>query len=95
MLIELDKISNFSKSIVSSIPSQTAFVNTNVDYLSKHLRDIDFTIAGKTHHFVSNGKFALHDIAIFLAIRINRPDCIITSFNISEIAARLFLRAWD
>lgn len=71
------------------------FISSQDDYLSKHLRGIDWTIQDKNYHFTSNGRFALHDILIHIAARMETPECIVTSFNLSEIAAKLFIRAWD
>jgi hypothetical protein len=72
-----------------------SFVSSQDDYLSKHLRGIEWTIQDKNYHFTSNGRFALHDILIHIAARMETPQCIVTSFNLSEIAAKLFIRAWD
>jgi len=70
------------------------FVSSHHDYLSKHLRNIDMSNPG-AWHFTSNGRFALHDIIVFVANRIGLCDVTISSFNISQEAARLFVRAYD
>jgi len=96
MLIETNK--EVASSVNNSVFSENhpaAFISSQDDYLSKQLRGIDFTDKDKTWHFTSNGRFALHDILIHIAARMEAMECIGTSFNLSVIAAKLFIRAWD
>jgi len=71
-----------------------AFISSQNDYLSKYLSNINLN-DHRIYHFTSNGRFAMHDIAIYLANQIERPDVVFTSFNISKDAARQLLRAYD
>jgi len=71
------------------------FVSSQDDYLRKHLVDYELTAGNTAIHFTSNGRFALHDLIIFYARQLNGANVIAESFNVSEEAARKFLRAWD
>lgn len=71
------------------------FISSQDDYLSKYLKGVDWTAKGKMYHFTSNGRFALHDLIIYLAKQLKGVDCTVTSFNLSKKAANAFVRAWD
>ena len=71
------------------------FISSQDEYLSKQLRKINLRDENKTYHFTSNGRFALHDIVIFCAYQIGNARAVITSFNISDLAAKALVRAWD
>lgn len=86
--------SSFSNSLLS-MNHPAAYLGSQDDYLSKYLKEIDWKERDKTYHFTSNGRFALHDILIHIAARTENPECIVSSFNLSEIAAKLFIRAFD
>jgi len=75
--------------------SDSGFISSADDYLSKYVREINLADADKTFHFTSNGRFALHDIIINFAARLPQTNCIVCSFNMSVIAAKCFIRAWD
>jgi len=71
------------------------FISSADDYLSKYVRGIDLLVPDKTYHFTSNGRFALHDMVINFADKLPQTNCIVCSFNMSVIAAKSFIRAWD
>ncbi len=96
MLFEINDIEKEIENIqFSKINHSANFISSQNDYLSKHLRNIDFNEKNKNYHFTSNGRFALHDIVIHIANGITDANSIITSFNISVIAAKSLIRAWD
>jgi len=96
MLFDLDNPeSQISTNHFSEINHPARFISSQDDYLSKHLRKINFDEKNKNYHFTSNGRFALHDIVIFCANKIGGANAYITSFNISVIAAKSLVRAWD
>jgi len=96
MLFDLDSPeTQISTNNFSEINHPAHFISSQDDYLSKHLRKIDFNEKNKNYHFTSNGRFALHDIVIFCANKIGGASVIVTSFNVSVIAANSFIRAWD
>ncbi|MDF1546408.1 MAG: hypothetical protein P1P88_01210 [Bacteroidales bacterium] len=95
MLFDTQKETHaFSNSIVS-MSHPASFISSQDDYLSKYLREIDWRKADECYHFTSNGRFALHDMLIHIASRIGDANCIVSSFNLSVIAAKMFIRAWD
>lgn len=96
MLFDTNKQTHsFSINSILQTDHPASFISSQDDYLSKHLKGIDWNIADKTYHFTSNGRFALHDILIHIAARVESANCIVTSFNLSVMAAKLFIRAWD
>jgi len=96
MLFETSRnVSPDSDISFQSLDHPASFISSQDDYLSKHLRVIDWKEKEKFYHFTSNGRFALHDILIRIAARTEQANCIVTSFNLSEIAAKLFIRAYD
>ena len=86
--------SSFSGSFVP-INHPADFISSQDDYLSNHLKHINWLQGDKMYHFTSNGRYALHDLIIHLAGKLESPDCIVTSFNLSVLAAKAFSRAWD
>ncbi len=85
-----------NEEFLEEIPAKkNIFISSHDQYLSKKLKDIDFSKPDINFHFTSNGEFGLHDIIIHIANKIGKCDVIITSFNISEKAAKKLIRAWD
>ncbi len=68
------------------------FISSQNDYLSKHLKNVN---KHDVIHFNSNGRFALHDIVIYYAAKLNGAHVLVSSFNLSQEAAGKFVRAWD
>jgi len=85
----------FARREPEKVTTPETFISSQDEYLSKHLRNIDYKKSGETYHFTSNGRFALHDIAIHIASKLENAEVTLTSFNVSVIAAKLLLRAWD
>lgn len=80
---------------IQTINTQNSqFISSADDYLSKHLRSTELPDTGALH-FTSNGRYALHDIIVYYANYYGPVHTIISSFNISVVAARKFIDAQD
>lgn len=82
-----------SKLLVNSHSAN--FISSQNDYLHKLLKHTDITNDNTAIHFTSDGRFALHDLIIFYARKLEKANVIVSSFNLSQDAARKFIRAWD
>jgi len=97
MLFEISDKKKNEKSASHFSPIQNhpaTFISSQDDYLNRYLKGIEWE-ENKMWHFTSNGRYALHDLVIYLANKMASPNCIVTSFNLSVLAAKALLRAWD
>jgi len=94
MLIKKKNNTTYDNIITQQTLPNNQYLGNAHEYLHKFLKDITFK-QNSYHHFVSNGKFALHDLIFFIAKKIGLCSVITTSFNISKDAARLFIKAND
>jgi hypothetical protein len=74
------------------------FVDFEQNSLYQYLKAFNFPKKHETPialHFRTNGKYSLHNIAIQIANKIGPCECIISTFNISEMGARFLLTAHE
>lgn len=95
MLFDKARETNNQSSTLELMNHPASFISSQDDYLSKYLKGIDWTEANMNYHFTSNGRFALHDMLIHIASKMDGAGCTVTSFNLSELAAKMFIRAYD
>ncbi len=98
MLFDINEKSKEGKDIRTSFFTnnhKAIYISSQDEYLHKKLKNTDLSNNNDAIHFKSDGRFGLHDLIIFYAHRIEKANCIVSSFNISSEAARKFIRVSD
>lgn len=68
------------------------YLSSQDEYLNKYLSSVDFK---KPVHFLSDGRFSLHDLIYFFIKQTGPANVIVSSLSLSNSASILFRRAFD
>jgi hypothetical protein len=65
------------------------FSGTPLEILKKHIGELDLT---RTTHFVTSGRWSMHDLLIFVLHHVGPSDVLVATWSISELAMRQILK---